>query len=280
VLNPIPPKHRRKDPEVLAGLAALAEKAPEETVPVHLKAVGFRGATFNALRLTTNLGDKALEAALGGYLSRRELVLVDRESRLYIHAEVFESVCRTLADYHAAQPLQSGMGREELKSKLPRHIGVKLFTLALNQLAKDGTVSSEADLVRLSGHEVSLGIDQEALRETLVDTYSRAGIMPPYFKEVVQELGISAAKGKEVLGLLVREGTLTKVKEDLFFHTEAVEELRGRLVSFLKEKGEITTPEFKDMTGASRKYVIPLAEHFDACQVTLRVGDVRKLRKG
>jgi selenocysteine-specific elongation factor len=104
--------------------------------------------------------------------------------------------------------------------------------------------------------------------------------MPPYFKEVVQELGISAAKGKEVLGLLVREGILTKVKEDLFFHTEAVEELRGRLVSFLKEKGEITTPEFKDMTGASRKYVIPLAEHFDACQVTLRVGDVRKLRKG
>jgi selenocysteine-specific elongation factor len=51
-------------------------------------------------------------------------------------------------------------------------------------------------------------------------------------------------------------------------------------VKFIEAQGEITTPQFKEMTGVSRKYVIPLAEHFDATNVTLRVGDVRKLRKG
>jgi len=70
------------------------------------------------------------------------------------------------------------------------------------------------------------------------------------------------------------------VKEDLFFHATSIGKLKDRLVAFLQENGEITTPQFKDMTGASRKYVIPLAEFFDAKNVTLRVGDNRKLRKG
>ncbi len=49
---------------------------------------------------------------------------------------------------------------------------------------------------------------------------------------------------------------------------------------FLAKRGEVTVPEFKEMTGLSRKYIIPLLEHFDATKVTLRVGDKRVLRKG
>ena len=78
---------------------------------------------------------------------------------------------------------------------------------------------------------------------------------------------------------MVEDGQLIKVKEDLYFHRPAIEDLKARLVGFLKENGTITTPQFKDMTGASRKYVIPLIEHFDATNVTIRVGDIRKLRK-
>ena len=72
---------------------------------------------------------------------------------------------------------------------------------------------------------------------------------------------------------------MVKVKEDLYFHSEAIEDLRNRLVAFLMENQEITTPQFKEMTGASRKYVIPLIEYFDAKNVTLRIGDSRRLRK-
>ena len=83
-----------------------------------------------------------------------------------------------------------------------------------------------------------------------------------------------------MLQLLVEDNQLVKVKEDLYFQREAIEALQARLVAFLREKGAVTTPEFKDMTGASRKYVIPLAEYFDAINVTIRVGDTRQLRKG
>ena len=80
--------------------------------------------------------------------------------------------------------------------------------------------------------------------------------------------------------LLVEDGVIIKVKEDLFFYTKAVEELKKRLIDFLSEKSEITTPQFKEMTGASRKYAIPLIEYFDSNKVTLRIGDIRKMRKG
>ncbi|MFZ7128104.1 MAG: selenocysteine-specific translation elongation factor [Desulfobacterales bacterium] len=284
VLNPIPPKHKRLDPVVIDALRAMAEQPAEESIPIHAKGSGFRGATFNDLRLATNLGDKPLEASIGAFLSRKTLIQIDKDNRLYVHADSFDAVRavirETLAGYHAAQPLKPGMPREELKSKLPRRIGIKLFTLAVNQMVKDGEIAMEADLVRLADHRISLGIDQETLKSRILDIYVKGGIMPPYFKDVIQELDIDSARGKDVLMLLVQEGRLVKVKEDLYFDEKAIRQLREKLVAFLREKGEITTPEFKDMAGASRKYVIPLAEYFDACQVTLRVGDVRKLRKG
>ena len=76
------------------------------------------------------------------------------------------------------------------------------------------------------------------------------------------------------------EGTLVKVKEDLYFHRSVIDDLRNELVSYLKANGEIDTPQFKGMTGVSRKYTIPLIEFFDATKVTIRVGDTRRLREG
>jgi len=71
-----------------------------------------------------------------------------------------------------------------------------------------------------------------------------------------------------------------KVKEDLFFHKSVIDDLKKGLVSYLKANGEITTPQFKEMTGVSRKYTIPLIEFFDTLKVTIRIGDIRRLREG
>ena len=78
---------------------------------------------------------------------------------------------------------------------------------------------------------------------------------------------------------MVKDGVLLKIKEDLFFHQKAIKNLEAQLIAFLKEHGEITTPQFKEMTGTSRKYTIPLIEYFDRAQLTVRVGDSRVLRK-
>ena len=284
VLNPIPSKHKRFRSEISEALNALAEMPPEEVIAFHARQAGFQGAEYSELRLVTNLPDKKLEAALGALLSHRDLIMVDRERRLYVHADTYAYLRQLVLDqldaYHAKNPLKAGMPREELRSKFPRRINPKLAPLVLNQMLKSEELAAEDDLIRLAGHTVSLAVDQSQLREKIRQAYRQGGLMPPYFTEICQSLAIAPRDARDVLQLLVEDKQLVKVKEDLYFQRAAIEDLRERLVAFLRDKGAITTPEFKDMTGASRKYVIPLAEYFDAANVTIRVGDTRQLRKG
>jgi selenocysteine-specific elongation factor len=147
-------------------------------------------------------------------------------------------------------------------------------------MVKDRQILQEEKTVRLASHEVSLGRDQADIRDGIIKIYLAGGLQPPYFRDVIKELGVSPNHAKDVLMLLVEEGKIVKTKDDLYFHAQAVDELKRKLVDFLKSNGEIDTPQFKEMTGVSRKYVIPLIEYFDSNNVTLRVGDLRMLRKG
>jgi selenocysteine-specific elongation factor len=83
-----------------------------------------------------------------------------------------------------------------------------------------------------------------------------------------------------LLQMLTRQGSLVKVKEDLYFHQEAIAGLKSALVDFLKKNKEITVVQFKDLTQTSRKFTIPLLEYFDTTRTTVRVGETRRLREG
>ena len=283
VLNPIPPKHKRGRPEVGTALAALDGGTPEIVVGQHLSSAAFQGVSFKHLRLMTNLTDKALDNVLQQLMTRRAALLIDRDQQVFIHGDSFEALKRkcqaALEKYHRANPLKAGMPKEELKSKFPRGASAKLFTLVLNQMAKENTVAMEEEAVRLAAHRVSLAADQTELQRRFFDAYRAGGLQPPYFKELSKEAGVAPDQCKDVLQLLVNAGQLVKVKEDLYFDRQAIETLKDQLVAFLRDSGEITTPQFKDMTGVSRKYLIPLAEYFDTQSVTIRVGEVRKLRR-
>jgi selenocysteine-specific elongation factor len=75
--------------------------------------------------------------------------------------------------------------------------------------------------------------------------------------------------------LLLRDKTLIKVSDDLVFHRSALEELRKDIASIKQQSPKIDVARFKDLTGVSRKYAIPLLEYLDRERVTRRVGDER-----
>ena len=284
VLNPMPPKHKRFRGEIVEGLGRINELSPEELVAFCVDRSGYRGASFSDLVVMTNIADKTLEQSIQSLLSRKQLIQVDKESRLFIHANSFDALKQhlrqTLKAYHQANPLRIGIQKEELRSKIPSTLNAKIFTLLINQMIKDEEIAAEEDTVRLSAHKISLGADQEDIRKRILAEYSRSGLQPPWFKELSAGLKTDPSRAADVLRLLVEEGALVKVKEDLYFAAGVVKDLQERLVDFLRRNGEISTPQFKEMTGVSRKYVIPLIEYFDARNVTIRIGDIRKLRKG
>jgi len=282
ILNPIPRKHKRFKPEVIKLLKGIVDNIPEEIISSHADDSGYAGVSFANLKIMTNLPEKQLDNTIQGLLSKKTIVCFDRENRIYIHNNGIEKLEKEtldyLSNYHKSNPLKTGMPKEELKSKFPFALATKLFNLMLNRMIKDKVIVQEENTVHLSSHTVSLEVDQADIRTKILDAYLKSGLTPPYFKELSRSFDIDSKQAKDVLILLVDEELLLKVKEDLYFHVEAVNELKKRLVDYLKSHEEITTPQFKEMASVSRKYLIPLIEYFDSTNVTLRVGDSRKLR--
>ncbi len=284
LLNPIPKKHKRFKPEIIDGLKRLVAGTPEEIISLHVEQAGYSGVSFSDLKIMTNLPEKHLQNTMSALLSKRAVIQADRENRVYIHENTIENLDRKtlalLGKYHSANPLKEGMPREELKTKLPSVLHPKLFNLILSQMIKENKIVGEENTVRLAGYKVSMEVDQEDISRKILKTYLQAGLTPPYFKELGKTLDINTGNAKDVLMHLVDQGKITRVKDDLYYHSDVVNDLKNRLVDFFTTHEEITTPQFKEMTGASRKYVIPLIEYFDAIKLTIRIGDIRKLRKG
>jgi selenocysteine-specific elongation factor len=283
VINPIPVKHKRFRPAVVAGLKAICEAAPETLISELLRQAGVTGVRFSDLVLMTNLPEKKLNQHLQLLLSQQTAVMVDKEQRACIHKEAFndliEDATSQLSAFHEKYPLKAGMSKEELKSKFPRFWEGKLFTLALNHMLKEGSAVQAGEVVHLADHKVTLAVDQAELQQKIIATYADAGLTPPYFRDLAKQLGVAIEPAREVLQLLVAEGVIVKVKEDLYYHKDRLEALKAEVTAFLTANEALSTPQFKDMTGASRKYVIPLLEHFDTINFTIRIGDIRKLRK-
>jgi selenocysteine-specific elongation factor len=170
------------------------------------------------------------------------------------------------------------MLKEEVPALLPKPVEGKLYNFVLRQLAESGQVALEMEWVRLCTHKVALTREEDSIREKIENTFRQSGLQPPFFREVEPGLPGSAKQHREVMEWMLAKGILLKTKEEIYFHSTVMAELQNRLIAWLKENGEITTPQFKEMTGASRKYTIPLLEYFDAQKVTIRVGEVRKLR--
>lgn len=283
ILNPVPPKHKRFRPEVVDGINGLAVLPPDEIIAYHAREAGFSGVGFSSLVIMTNLTEKKLDQNLQMLLSHQQLICSDKERRVYVHLDTVNRM-KQMADeylsvYHKANPLKAGMPKEELKSKFPPAVGDKLYHLVLQQLIKEKTVVAEEDVVRLASHTVRLGGSQTELKQKILTAYQDSGLTPPYFKDIAKKLDMAPDEAKDVLMLLVGENQLIKVREELYFHARALSELQAKLIAFLEEFDEISMPQFKEMTSISRKYCVPLLEFFDSRNVTLRIGDIRKLRK-
>jgi len=284
VLHVHPPRHRRRQAEVLARLEILEKGVPEEVLPLYLEEAGAAGLGRSELEALLPWDPGDLLALLLRLSKQGQALNYDPEKERYILAatasQLKGEITGTLAAYHRNNPLKPGFSKEELRRQLPPQMEVRLFNQLLNDLAQQGQIAVEKELVRLGGHRVTLASDQEEHVNRLAALYRGGGFSPPTLKEAAASLEVSPDKLKQLLTLLLNQGRLVKVKEDLYFHREAIDQIKEQLVDFLKKNREITVLQFKDLTQTSRKFTIPLLEYFDLARTTVRVGDTRRLRQG
>ena len=118
--------------------------------------------------------------------------------------------------------------------------------------------------------------DEEAeSKKTIEQAFASAGLKVPALKEVLAGLKVDRARAQKIVTLLLREKILVKLADDLVFHRDALAELRRRVAEQKSRSPRMDVAGFKELTGVSRKYAIPLLEYLDRERVTRRVGDER-----
>jgi selenocysteine-specific elongation factor len=277
-----PRGRRRGRPEDVAQLEVLARGDAEARLGAVLAMAGPAGVAEAALPGRTALAPKAVTAALERLSSRGEALLFDRERRAWAAGAVARALADKLAAavsaFHVAKPLAAGVGKEELRAALPPVVDPRLFARLLGQLVEKGQLAIDGEHVRRPAHRAATAGAGSALKGKVAAALEKGALTPPWLAELPAAVGAPAAEVQAVLKLLVAEGRAVRVSAELYFDAVAIAALREKLVASLRANGGITTGEFKDLVGATRKHVIPLAEYFDREKVTLRVGERRVLR--
>ncbi|WBF69074.1 selenocysteine-specific translation elongation factor [Desulfovibrio subterraneus] len=285
LLHPHAQPLRKKHPryaQMLEALQSLSKAEPDDRIRLHVGMAGETGVSFRELCILTDIESKALEKGLNLLGGKQELACFDKEERSYVSGGILEELGTTaldfVADYHRKEPLKPGMPRGMLTSGWGRKLAPKLVHFVVERLIKQGKLAVEGDVMRIAGHKVSLAADQEGLRAKLLEAHAAGGITPPNLKDVLEPLNVDVKEAGSVLRLMEGSGELVKVKDGMYFHGPAMEKLVGMVREYFATHDDLGPNEFRDLTGLSRKYLIPLLEYFDKARITLRVGDKRKLR--
>ncbi|HZV96560.1 MAG TPA: SelB C-terminal domain-containing protein, partial [Candidatus Nitrosocosmicus sp.] len=279
LLDVAPPRFKRKAPALRAHLELLATGSPAEVVEEHLRQAGAAGARLVDLRARTPFGPELLRTLLEGLQKSGAVVAVDREAYLHWAANdrLRAATLGLLEAFHAEHPLRGGISREELRSRAG-NAQEKVFAQLLGALEAEGVVRSEKDQVRLAAHAIKLSPEQQRVVDGVEAEFRRALAAPPGVEETLAKLGVKGTEKHELFQLLLADRKLVRVRESLYFHAAALQEIQDKLVAHLKAKKELGPADMKDLFGVSRKYAIPLMEYFDAQRVTVRQGERRVLR--
>jgi selenocysteine-specific elongation factor len=285
ILNGAASKRRRFRETNRQAFAIYHQGTPDELVLLHLREAGVEGLTSAELAIKMGIFGNRLKKILNGPISSRQVLVADSERQRLVATSVYDELKKKTAalleEYHQQHPLKPGLSKEELRTRIHRQLDQRLFQVMLQDLVqKERRLVQDDAVVRLAGHQVALAADDQSLREEVEKSYREAGLNPPTIKEVFSIFDRAPRQLlQEILEMLVREKTVIKLTEELYFHTAVVADLQQRLIGFLQQEGEIDAQGFKSLTGLSRKFSIPLLEFFDRNKITIRIGDKRVLRE-
>jgi selenocysteine-specific elongation factor len=202
---------------------------------------------------------------------RIEDVFVDGSVAKVLKAALIAAVEK----FHQQNPLAQGMGREQLREQ--KHIPAPIFLALIDALVRNKNVEVAGDLVRLPGRGVVMKDEEAESKKTIEDVFAAAGLKVPALQEVIAGLKVDKVRAQKIVTLLLRDKSLTKISDELVFHRSALEGLRRTIAAYKRTSTKIDVAAFKELTGVSRKYAIPLLEYLDRERVTRRVGDWREI---
>lgn len=181
------------------------------------------------------------------------------------------AVRQTLERFHAANPLKSGIPREELRSRLK--LQPRIYAYLMDELSRAGVVEGSPMMIWLAGFRITLSARQQSQVDKLLAMFSANRFTPPSVKECIE------VTGEDLYRVLLERSDLLQLNEDVVFDRATYEKMKAGVILHLQEKSTITVADFRDKYQTSRKYALAFLEHLDKVNITRRDGDFRRLTK-
>ena len=190
--------------------------------------------------------------------------------------EISRQLLARVESFQKENPLLPGIAKEELRANVGRRVRVETFRAAVDELVRQNKLATQGELVKKPGSDITLTAEEAQAKQQIEQAFGKAGLAVPSVKEVLAQLAMESRRAEKILQILLRERRLVRVSPELIFHSEALGQLGPLLLTYKKSKGErIGVPAFKELTGITRKYAIPLLEYLDRQRLTRRMGDER-----
>ncbi len=277
--------------ELEAFLDLLAAGTADEIFLARVARREAAGIAIAGLIAETGQSRKVVEKWLAGAVGRGQVI---RAGEFAVEAGTWSrlqlQLVRIVEQFHNQNPLVNGIGREQLRERAKidgskidsskidsSKIDSAMFDAALEATVRSKRVEVAGDLVRLPGRGVVMKDVEAESKKTIEDAFAAAGLKVPALGDVIAGLKVDKTRAQKIVTLLLRDKVLVKISDELVFHRSALEELRRAIAAQKMKSSKIDVAKFKELTGVSRKYAIPLLEYLDRERVTRRVGDAREI---
>ncbi|HVH77585.1 MAG TPA: selenocysteine-specific translation elongation factor [Stellaceae bacterium] len=282
VVDPFPPARGRRRPERLSALAAAAERDPAAALAGLLRGSP-QGLDLDRFALARALA--AAEAA-AAFAAAGAHALKAKEHRWGFgfsaahFAALRASMRAALAAHHRAAGDSPGLERERLRLALAPRLAPPVFDSVLDALLAERAIALDGAWLRLPEHKAALGAFDQRLWGRIRARLDESRFDPPRVRDMAQEFALSEAVVRQLMKQLARSGELVEVSPDRFYRRACVAAMVHILAEMAGPKGEktVAAAQFRDRIGTGRKLAILILEFFDRAGVTLRQGDLRKLR--
>jgi selenocysteine-specific elongation factor len=277
--NPIG-RHKRFTPGLIERLESLSAGAPTDVLTQSLATLG--AAPMKEVFLHSNLDEETAKKAVAQLINQADLVILEpNKGQFEINSDIlvatggyWEQLSSTtlliVEDYHTTYPLRKGMAKEELKSRLK--IAPRLFSAVIKVLISEEKLAENGPLVLSPDHKIKFSTEQELAVQRVLKRFADSPFSPPSVKDT------SADVGEEVYQAMVDLNLLIPVSPEVVFRRGDYEQMVEEIKTILERNGIVSAAQVRDHFNTSRRYVLALLEYMDEVGLTVREGDVRRLR--
>ena len=225
---------------------------------------------MRGLSAETGLTSEVLRQLTESQSNHNQIVCI--HSDLLITREFLASAIENIAARVKAGATPMGIKRAELRSQTG--LCKEVFDFVIGRLAHERKLRLIGELIYPCDSDSKAAIQDQAELAAIAEAYNSAGLAAPGAAEVAAKLNLSEAEMRRLMTLLLRDRILIKMGADaLYIHQGPLAQLKAQ---FSELRGQtLDVAGFKQRTGLSRKYAIPLLEYLDRERVTRKVGERR-----